>query len=227
MATTYAQLQTEVGRRLGDPDALTFTSDDVKDMIQAAWAEVSRCAPERFQENLTPTDGASEYLLRSDKFDAPVPELEINRIEIWDVSGTHPKAWRKIEAQAAHPSGLTYSQAGWFLWDGILYIPDRWIDMIDPDKHIIRVWGYSPWSPVVNDADVLPFGEAIHQAVLAVCAIEGLRRLISNRTLFAQWQTRSNNTDVTSAALANDLNIALADWARKYRQIFVLREAPG
>jgi hypothetical protein len=60
-----------------------------------------------------------------------------------------------------------------------------------------------------------------------VCAIEGLRRLISNRTLFAQWQTRSNNTDVTPAALANDLNIALADWARKYRQIFVLREALG
>jgi hypothetical protein len=48
--------------------------------------------------------------------------------------------------------------------------------------------------------------------------------LLSSRELFSQWQIRSNNTDVTPAALMNDLSLAQADWRRLSRSMTVLRE---
>lgn len=76
------------------------------------------------------------------------------------------------------------------------------------------------------DADVIPFTAGVEEALVIYCYIEALRRLIGNRALFTQWQTRSNNTDVTPAALMNDLNIAQEEWRRKSRAILVLRETP-
>ncbi|MGH2512742.1 MAG: hypothetical protein ACRDGQ_08660, partial [Candidatus Limnocylindrales bacterium] len=112
------------------------------------------------------------------------------------------------------------------VWNGTLRIPYRWEVLIDPTKHVIKVLGYSPWVPLVSDDDVVPFGPAIEQALIVVCYIEALRRLIGNRVLFTQWQTRSNNTDVTPASLYNDLSVSEQDWQRRARHILVMREAP-
>ncbi len=311
--TTYAELQQKVSRTLQDPDNQVFEADVVKDMITAAWAEIGRIAPQRFQEDITPVADTLAYTLRSDDF-APasanvtgeadtelftsvghglsadqaikfvglvggtgltegltyyvsatgltsdafqvsltaggvvvafstdvtdgqwqligtgqaVDEIELQRVEIWDGSITPATALRQVEPQSAHPMGLSYSQAGWVCWAGVLELPNRVVDYIDGHEaeYLIRVWGYSPWPPVALDNDVVPFGSDREEALILVCYIEALRRLIANRALFTQWQTRSNNTDVTPAALMNDLNIAQEEWRRKARAIFVLREAP-
>jgi hypothetical protein len=227
MSTTYGALQTRVSDALQDPDNATFGVQTIKDMIQAAWAEIDRIAPERFQEDVTPIADTASYQLRTAAFSGElVDELEIQRVEVWDVSNTRQRAWRRVEPQASHPMGLSYSQAGWIMWGGRLELPDRVVDMIDPDKHMIRVWGYSPWPPVSADEDVLPFGKEREEALILYCHIEALRKLTSNRTLFTQWQTRSNNTDVSLAGLMNDLSMAQEEWRRKSKAIFVIREAP-
>jgi hypothetical protein len=227
MSTTYLELQAKVSEALQDPDNATFGVEQVKAMIDAAWAEISRIAPQRFQEDIDPIADTSAYLLRQDDFPGEaVDEIEVQKVELWDTTGDRPKAWRFVEPMSAHPTGLTYTQAGWFNWGGTLTLPDRAVDMLDPDRHLIRVWGYSPWPRVVDDSDVIPFGQSREQAVILYCHIEALRRLTSNRTLFTQWQTRSNNTDVSIASLMSDLNIAQEEWRRRSRAIFVIREAP-
>lgn len=226
MSTTYGELQTKISRALRDEGHKTFNVDTVKDMIQAGWAEIDRIAPQRFMEQITPVNDTLSYTLRTADFDQAQDEIEVYRVEVWDTSPTPDKPFRFVEPAAAHPTGLAYSQAGWYLWGGILYLPNRVVDLIDPLAHVIKVWGYSPWPPVTDDPDVLPFGKMLEEAITLYTFIEAARRLLANRTLFTQWQTRSNNTDVTPAALMNDLNMAQDEWRRKSRAIFVIREAP-
>lgn len=226
MSTTYGELQTKVSRALRDEGHKTFPIDVVKDMIQAGWAEIDRIAPQRFNENITPLADTLAYQLRTAYFDVAVDEIELYRVEVWDSSTTPQQPFKFVEPASAHPTGLTYSQAGWFNWGGLLELPNRVVDLIDPAVHVIRVWGYSPWPPVSLDEDVLPFGKEREEAIVLYTFIEAARRLLANRTLFTQWQTRSNNTDVTPAALMNDLNMSQDEWRRKARAITVIREAP-
>lgn len=227
MSTTYLELQAKVSASVQDPDNKTFEVETVKAWIAAAWAEISRIAPQRFQEDVDPLADTGAYLLRQDDFPGEgVDELEVQRVELWDTSGSRPRPWKQVPFMGNHPMGLTYSEAGWYVWAGTLNLPDRIIDMIDPDIHLIRVWGYSPWPAVSADEDVLPFGQEREQALILYCHIEALRSLTSNRTLFTQWQTRSNNTDVSMASLMSDLNVAQEEWRRRSRAIYVVREAP-
>ena len=224
--TTYAELQDKVSRALQDPDNNTFDAPAIRDMISSAWADISRVAPQRFQEDVTPTANTLEYQLRADVFPVPNDDIEPMSVEVWDGAVMPPKAVHHVAPQSAHPTGLSYSQAGWRFWGGMLYLPNRVADFIDPDYHFIRVWGYSPWQDMDDDADVVPFGKVHEEALVIRCHIEALRRLIGNRTLFTQWQTRSNNTDISIAGLMNEKSQAEEEWRRLSRSIQVLREAP-
>lgn len=224
--TTYAELIDKVSRALQDPDNQTFDEQTVKDMIASAWADISRVAPRRFQEDIQPVADTLEYQVLSVDFPDPNDDIEVMSVELWDTSTTPHSAFRHVTPQSAHPTGLSYSQAGWRVWAGILYLPNRVVDLIDPLTHLIRIWGYSPWPVLVADDDVVPFGQVHEEALIIRCWIEALRRLVNNRSLFTQWQTRSNATDVTTAALMNEMNMAREEWRQLARSIQVLREAP-
>jgi len=222
----YLELRNRIARTIGDPDKVVFSDTTLKDMVSAAWAEISRIAPYQFLEELSPSPGQSRYPLLRSLFEQSIPEVEVTRVEIWDNSQVPARAWRFVEPRSAHPAGLSYSQAGWFVWNGDLYLPDRVVRIIKPGTHTIRVWGYCPWPPLVYDTDLPMFGKELEEAIVLYARIEALRRLVGNRELFTQWQTRSNNTDVSVASLVNDLALAQNDWRRTARALYVPREAP-
>lgn len=313
--TTYGELQDKVSRTLQDPDNQTFDLQTVKDMIAAAWSEISLISPERFIDDITPTDGQVAYLLRALSFPDGNDDIRPVSVEVWDVTTPPSRPIRWIEPASSHPTGLSYSEAGWQFWGGYINLPYRWVAFLTGHEsdYFIRVRGYSPWAApndaqpilgpttgvaatdvitntthglvaddvvrftsivggagitvgtsyfvistgltandfkisatlggaainfttnitsativkvIATDADVIPFTAGVEEALVLYCYIEALRRLIGNRALFTQWQTRSNNTDVTPAALMNDLNIAQEEWRRKARAILVLRESP-
>lgn len=226
--TTYLELQSKVSRTLQDPDQQTFDPQTVKDMIAAAWAEVGLISPERFIEDLTPVDDQIAYPIRANIFPDGNDDIRLVSVEVWDATAVPDRPIRWIEAASSHPTGLSYSEAGWQFWGGFINLPYRWVAFLKDHEadYFLRVRGYSPWANLVDDADVVPFSAGIEEALVIYCYIEALRRLIGNRALFTQWQTRSNNTDVTPAALMNDLNIAQEEWRRKSRAILVLRESP-
>ena len=195
-------------------------------MIESAWVDVSLTAPWQFQEDITPVADTLEYALLQNYWDTPQDDVELYSVEIWDSSTTPNKPLRHIEPAAAHAAGLAYSQAGWRVWNGKLILPYRWEQFIDPDSHLIRVWGYAPWPFPGSSGDTLPFSLMLEKAVLTRCYMEALRRLINNRALFKQWQTRSNNTDISVPMLMNDLAQARDEWKAMADKIRVLREAP-
>jgi hypothetical protein len=220
--TAYSALQTLVSRDLSDPDRQTFDVDAVKDFIQQGLAAIARIAPDQFQEDLTPVAGQTKYPLRSAAFAATlVPEIRVVRVEVW--RGTPSKFAFKIKAKAGQPA--RDSVAGWEVWAGSLEIPG-WIADLILTTDIIRVWGYSPYPPVSADADVVPLSAELELALRTFCTVEGLRRLTRSRVLFKQWQTRSNNTDVTLGQLNSDLQEADDEWRRLARALKVPEQNP-
>lgn len=156
--------------------------------------------------------------------DDPIDEIEVRRVEVWDGSFTPPRYVARLRPASAEY--VNSSQTGWECWGGILYLTNAQESALDPDVDLIKVWGYSPFLPLQSDSDILTCGAEREQAIKDYCRVLGLRRLVLERDLFTQWQTRTNNTDVSPAALMNGLAQAEEDWRRRSRALLVLREAP-
>jgi hypothetical protein len=219
--TAYSDLQVAVSRDLSDPSRLTFDVDAVKDFIQQGLAEIARIAPMQFQEDLTPVADQLVYPLREDIFAVAQQEIRLVRVEVW--RGTPSRFAFKVKAKAGQPSRDSIS--GWEVWSGQLELPQQVVTYIETDD-IIRVWGYSPYDPISADDDVVPVSAELELALRTFVRVEGLRRLTSSRVLFKQWQTRSNNTDVTLGQLNSDLSVAEDTWRRLSRALKVPEQNP-
>lgn len=219
--TAYSALQVAVSRDLSDPDRQTFNVDAVKDFIQQGLAEIARIAPMEFQEDLTPVTNQLVYPLRSNAFAVPQQEIKLVRVEIW--RGVPSRFAFKVKAKAGQPA--RDSIAGWEVWGGKLELPQQVVTYIEDDD-LIRVWGYSPYDPISADADIVPVSAELEQAIRTFCRVEGLRRLTNSRVLFKQWQTRSNNTDVTLGQLNSDLQVAEEQWRKLSRALKVPTQNP-
>jgi hypothetical protein len=141
-------------------------------------------------------------------------------VEVWDST---PAFKFSIKSKAGQPS--RYSQSGWEVWNGTLEIPS-WAETSIVATDAIRVWGYSPYPPISDDADVVPVSAELELAIRTFCRVQALRKLTSSRVLFKQWQARSNNTDVTLAMLNSDLQAAEGDWRRLSRELRVPEQNP-
>jgi hypothetical protein len=222
--TTYVELREKIARAIQDPDNETFSDDTIKDVVSSVWPDLGRVAPEQYTEDITPLADTLSYALRADVFDSPNPDIELRNVEVWDTDATPNQIVYWVTPKKGHFTDLAHSQAGWEVWGGTLYLPNRIVAGIDVDSHAIRVWGYSPWEMPVADEDVMPFPQSYEEALIIGANVGILRRLTNNRALFTAWQTRSNNTDVSMASLMNDLESAKDEWRRLTRAIQVARE---
>jgi len=221
--TTFADIRTEVAEALRDPDKQTFTDPQLKGMVNRAQAEIGRFAPRRFQEDISPTAGDLTYPLQFGIFGAAVPEVEVLRVELWRDNEPYS---RLVPADSEYAA---WSDAGWKVWDGVLEMPFYVLTAIagDETSYLFRVWGYAPYPPLVNDADILLLSNEREQAIVTACRIEATKMLLNERELFTQWQAGANNTDITPASLMNSLSVLNDEWRRIKREMTVLREPAG
>lgn len=220
--TTLADLKTVLARDLQDASNATFSPTDLGDFINSALTELGRVAPARFIEDVTPLADTLSYVLQSAVFSAPVPELEIQRVELWDGSTTPDTYLGKLFPVRTERDRT--SAAGWEFVAGTLYVSNKIEGQVDPAVHYYKVFGYRPYAKLTSDSDTVGVSNEVEEAVRELARIHGIRRLVANRTLFAQWQTRSRNTDTTFAGLLNDLNMATTEWRKKVKEIYVIRE---
>lgn len=224
MSTTYGLLIDEVSAAVRDPDGKTFDATTVGSLVQAGLAEVGRIMPIMFQEDITPIADTLSYVLRSDAFSGEAnPDIEVARVELWDGSVT-PNT-RTYVIPPASAGRISDSQVGWSNWGGTLSVPNSVDTMIDgnEDDYLYRVWGYSPHPVPTGEEDVVDVSSDGFWAVVAYAQAEALNRLVNDRSLYTQWQTRSGNTDISPAGLRAELMGARDDWRRRSRSLLRLR----
>lgn len=227
MSTTVATFKTRLARLLRDPGGKVFSDDDLLDMINAGLATVGRLAPLQFKETIDPIENTFDYTLQSSVFNEAVPEIEVERVELWDATTTPSRPIQLL--QPASGEYINFSNTGWALRNGTLEVPYSVVYTIGstPENYAFVVWGYRPYPSVDDDSDYLGVSNEREEAVKVYCWMEGLRRLNTDRDLFTQWQTRPGNSDVTPASLMNMYNIAREEWKQLSRSITVLRRAAG
>lgn len=224
MSITFSALKTAVSAALRDPDHKTFTAADVIDLINSGLAEVGRIAPRRFLEEITPVADQMSYIVLSGDFAGEANEdIEVVNVEVWDGSQSPPL--QKAVVNPAHAEYIRNSDNGWTLWGGTLYIPTWVHSLIDGNEatYVIRVFGYAPYPELASDSDVLAASNEVKWALIWFCQMEALKRLMNERDLFTQWQTRAGNSDISPAGLMNAYNIARDEWRKRSRAISRLR----
>jgi hypothetical protein len=224
VSTTYGALKTRISAVLLDPSGKTFdTATLIPELVSAGLVELGRIAPSRYTEDIDPVANQLNYMLGSSLFTAAEPEIDVMRVEVWDPT-TDPDTF----IYAINPAGAENSLAGdtgWVAWDGVLTLPTRVVRGLQgyEDTYVVRVWGYAPYAMPTADEDVVPLSVQNEQAVVKFARVEGLELLLSSRDLFTQWQTRSGNSDITTASLNQQLSMARADWRQYSRAISRLR----
>lgn len=221
--STFAEIRAALaGNELRDSGNATFLDVVVGDLVNAGLAEVSRIIPVQFQEDIPAVADTLTYQLQADALTTPDRRIEVTRVEVWD--GSQSPAVPVFQVNPASGEYINFSQTGWRIWAGMLELPNAVVNWVDPTIHVYRVWGYRPMAKLVNDADVFEGDYEQERAVRDYAALEGIRRLVQNRALFTQWQTRSNNSDVTPASLLSDMNLMQQNWRARKRELFELRE---
>lgn len=225
MSTTFGELKTEVSAALRDPDGKTFDTTAVGRLINEGLAEVGRILPVQFQEDIDPVADTLQYTLRNAVFGEANPDIEVSRVELWDTTTTPNTRFRVIPPASA--GRANDSQAGWSNWGGVLFIPTTYFNAISgsEDSYLYRVWGYSPYPAASDDADVIAVSNDGYWAIVAHAQVAALNRLVNDRTLFTQWQTRAGISDISPAGLMNELNFARDEWRRKSKALLRLRSA--
>jgi hypothetical protein len=152
-----------------------------------------------------------------------VPDIDVRRVEVWDPTQDPEKFIARIPPASQQP--VAGQDAGWYVWNGTLYLPTRFISALIgfESKYVIRIWGYSPYAPPEVDNDIISIGDEALNALIMYIHLDALRMLLNDRNLFTQWQTRSGNVDTSLAGLANEKNIAASEWRTYSRSIARLR----
>jgi hypothetical protein len=220
---TLAELMVDVATILRDPENRVFEDADLRLFIELALAEISDFAPERFTEDIAPVADQSVYQVRASVLPDDTPEIQLGLVELWDTGAT--PAVRLAELNPASNERGGGSQAGWRMWNGSLRLSDYQMRLLDPDRHSIRVYGYSPYAQPDSDDDTLNLSASLQRALLVRCRIEGYNQLDTDRNLFTQWQTRANNSDVSPAALHQGLTLARDEWRQRVRALTILRDS--
>ena len=213
---TFAALQTALASDLRDGSNLSFNTTQIAAFIDEGVIEVGRIAPARFQEDVTVVADTLTYALQSGSY----PDLEVHRVEVWDLSYTPDKFCWLLEPRSSGYSLAT--DAGWEVWDGTLRLPNGIEEQLVVGTHVIKVWGWRPY-PLVSGSTEMPMTDELEWAVRAYAKMAAIESLLASRNVYTQWQTAGSATDATPASLHAQLSAARQDWERRSRQIARLR----
>lgn len=211
---TFSALVTDLAGELRDPSNKTWTTTDLGRAVNEAVIEVGRIAPSRFTQDLIPVANQLSY-------DLDFPETELMKVEQWDTTQS-PESLVQL-VQPASQEYVRDSTVGWFVWGGTLYIPPALAALLDPARHVLRIWGYQPYA-IVSGSTELPMSDQLEYAVRARAKVQCLEMLVAQRNLFTQWQAQPGNTDISAAVMMQQLTMARADWERYQAKLIVLRE---
>jgi hypothetical protein len=207
---TLADLHTKLARDLRDTVEHTiFPTDQLTDYINDAIADINEAKP--IETTLDITD--------------PVNQTGLSLQYIWKVEAVRQDGYGQNVLPPNNDE--TNWQNGWTYFNHTLTLPQATQRTLETgftdDTLILRVHGYRPRDPLIDDDDVAEFDLQDEQAVRRFATARGFKALVGTRSLFQQWQTEANNTDVSPTQLEQMRNDAESEWARQRRRMFMIR----
>lgn len=204
--TTLAQLEVMVSRDLGDTANATWSTQEVDDLINRGIDSLADVYPKEVVSTVaTVTQGTYTYAVSS--------FASLYRVDIYTSAGSHRETVTR--GTTDHPD------AGWELHGGTLYLP---IGMSLTTGDTIRGFGYGRYIQLSASSSTTDLDTSGIWAVRVFCQVEAFSGLLSDRTLFQQWQQDSHNTDVTALGLAQLYGQASARWQRERARLRRVRK---
>lgn len=199
---TLADLREKVARDLRDPNLNAFSAEDILDFINFGIGEVNRIRP-------------VEEVYEADVDDIEQTDYDLDLTLVWRV-----EVWRDGQyLTRITPNEGDKSIGGWEYYAQTLSIPD-FRNVLNTDTDILRVWGYRNRSTAGAEDEALELVDIDEEhAVRAYAGVLGYQRLMADRSLFQQWQTQANNTDVSPNQLTGMLGVRQSEWDELRRRI--------
>lgn len=167
-----------------------FTTQELTDLVELALAEVSRAYP----REVTSTVAIPEIKTSTHSISVDMPSGfdTIYRIDgLRNRVTTSPTTqWYEV-VDRLDPSPGEGPYGGWEIHAGQVYLqPSR----LNASTSHIRFMGYGNWTVDTLDIDA-------EQAIRYFVQSECMFRLVTDRSIFQQWQLNPGNTDVTVPAI--------------------------
>ena len=229
-APTVAELAAKVRRALRDGAGNVFGAEEITDFINAGLAELSAARPLEATVVISDEDGL-------DGIDADPDAITVADLDaIWSVEfiGLDGTSYEGLATLLSPNDGGTNWTNGWDFVGGTLVLPPqtvRWLAeawALDVPTHHVRVRGYRHRrrvdDPDTDVAEIVNLPE--EQAVVYMAQKAGFEALLNDRALFQQWQTSTNNTDISPNQLTGMVMGAQQNWERLRKHLYLIRRSP-
>jgi hypothetical protein len=214
--TTLATMVQRIYRDLADEAQEVFTNTMVEDFVREGIAELNRIAPPEVSVNIALTVDDATNRVMVDTYNIPI-DLPYRVAKVWfDGRGTY--GMQTIPAAEDGVDEMAYG----FLFrrtptGGVITFPRVVIDSIDPDYQGLNVAGYGsrpmPFTGTVSPT--LSLSEEEEYLIRVFGRSRGYDVLSHDRSLFAQWQGQTNNSDVSPTQMMQMAANAANDWDRQ------------
>jgi hypothetical protein len=212
-APTLEEMVTVLSEDLRDASKKTFDDTNLIQFVNDGMVEVNRVYPLHVVDDIALVEDQSSYATRFSS---------VYRVEVWDGTSL-------VGSIPYNDGNGTY--AGWELYGSTLVIPPNiaGTEMFDAYTSLsLKVAGYAK-RQLLTVADWTSPLDLDPEAALGVrwfAAFRAYQTLMSDRSLYKQWQGQSNNTDVSMPMLMNLVQTASTMWERHRRNFVTYRRSP-
>jgi hypothetical protein len=214
---TLLELTDGVYRDLADEaEPHVFSVLQVEDFIRGGIAELNRVAPSDTVYDIPLVADPDTGVVTQFSYDVPI-ELPYNVEVVRNSDGARWSMADPGDGGVMNPQGgYTFRRTA---TGGTIDFPAWWLRDFDPALLAIRLTGYAvrplPYTIEGDPSPTVPLSAEEAFSVRAFAKAEGYDLLAHDRSLFAQWQGQTNNTDVSPTQLMQMAGNAKSDWDRQ------------
>lgn len=223
---TRLQIRTEIRRDLRDPDAKTWSNDELNDLINSGIDAISDLSPLEITENYeyTMPSVAGQNMGKSLEVDPVTDFKNIFRVDVLD---SNYRFYETLPISTGHGWGN-----GWQLFAGKIHLPAGYsyptsnitIGEETYEKVVLKIWGYKRHEQLTLDNTPSDLSDAEKNAVKIYAQAEALQRLMVDRADFQQWQIASGSSDMTISELSVLASSARTRWRAEQQRIRRMRQ---
>jgi hypothetical protein len=212
---TLAELQTKLRRDLRDPGPtdFTFTGDMLMDYANEGIVELNRVKPIEVVAEATDLAGL----------------VNTGMTDVWSVEMLSPDG--SIQTLLPPADGVV-TKDGWMFYGGDIILGNRLRSQALSAFDTLMGWrmrffGYRNREVFDGTPEQAAEFDAEDEAcVRRYARFAGFKALANDRSLFQQWQTMANNSDVSPTQLMGMVSTAEGEWDLVRRKTIRIRRAP-